>query len=156
MLGRYSDSIRIDQMLDAKTPARGSPAFVFEVDPRSARADAAVVGAWAARPIGLRARLCSAEKKFEETRPAVAATIAAIAIAAIHADRHAHWLGRHVGRAFDRNFGDLAFAALEDSDHFRIAAVNVLAQLQLAILIHVGGLIGQVNPDRLRKIDVDL
>ena len=106
------------------------------------------------------ASLWSAEQKVEEARaaitPATIAGAAIVATAAIHADRHTHRLRRSVRGSLNRDVGNLALAALEDRYHPGVSAVHVLTQLQLAGVIHEGGLIGQVDRDDLRKADIDL
>src|SRR6516164_1097296 len=75
------------------------------------------------------------EQEVEEARAAITAAVA------IHADRHAHRSGRGIGLALDADVGDLALAALQNLDHARVAAIDVLAQLQLAILVDEGSLL---------------
>src|ERR1700687_2084553 len=114
-------------------------------------ADARTYAAW--RPIDWRWLLArAAEQKTKEASPVAIAPAAT----AIHANRHAHRLGRRIRPMLDRDIGDLALAALEDGDHPGVAAIDVLAQLQLAVLVHKGGLVGQMDPDVLGEVDVDL
>ena len=132
---------------NAKTPARCSPASRFlgfaaisgrnsvrccPGAARRARADRSAAAAQCGPP----------NRKSKKPPLAVAA-----AAAAIRADRHAHRLGRSVRPPLDGDVGDLALAALEDRDHPGVAAVDVLAELQLAVVVDEGGLVGQVDRD---------
>src|SRR5262249_29230301 len=143
-------------MVQSETPAN-VPAFSYGLSrPGLAPAVTSIV-TWRwrrniPRRIGAGSALRSAKYPVEEV---VAAAIAVTA-AAIHADRHAHRFGRAVGCAFDGNVSDLAFIALEDGKHLRVAAVDILAQLQLAGIIHEGGLIGQMHRNKFREVDIDL
>src|ERR1700679_2247166 len=47
--------------------------------------------------------------------------------------------------AFDRYVGNLALVAFEDRQQVLVAAVDIVAELQRAGVIHKSGLIGQVN-----------
>src|SRR5665213_4005835 len=93
-----------------------------------------------ARPIGRGRMRTAAKDEVEE----VAA--AAVAVATISPGCHAHRLGRCVGRPLDGDVGDLAFAALENLDHLGVATIDILAELEFAVLIEEGGLIGQMHP----------
>src|SRR5262249_50048773 len=57
---------------------------------------------------------------------------------------------------FDRDIGESALLAAKLREEARVAAVNVLADHQLAGIVHRGGLIGQVHRERLREGDVPL
>src|SRR6185312_15917467 len=93
----------------------------------------------------------------QPTEEAGAAVVAAVTTAAsIHARRHAHGLRRGVRRTLDRDVGNLALAALQDVDHAGVAPVDIVAELQLAVRVDEGGLIGEMHPDRLLEVDVDL
>src|SRR6185437_6762583 len=105
-----------------------------------------------ARSIDLRRLLVrTAEQEVEEAAAVIVATAAAI-----HADRHAYRLGRGIRPPLDRDVGDFALAALEDGDHSGVAAVHIFAHLQLAIFVDEGGLVGQMDPDVLGEVDIDL
>src|SRR5665213_821653 len=129
---------------------RFSPAFACLKYVRLAigRAPVSANALAGARPIGRGRMRTAAKDEVEE----VAA--AAVAVAAISTGCHAHRLGRRVGRPLDGDVGDLAFAALENLDHLGVATIDILAELEFAVLVEEGGLIGQVHPEILREVDV--
>src|SRR6516225_6774543 len=86
----------------------------------------------------------SSKQETKETR----ATI----IAAIYMRRS----GRVIRPPLLCTVGYLALTAFEDSDHPRISAIDVFAQLQLALLVHKRRLVGQVHWYKPRKVDIDL
>src|SRR3954463_1579320 len=91
-----------------------------------------------------------AEQTVEERRPARIAL--AIPIPVRKPDR-----GPAVARLRprDRDFG-LAMVALQHRKEAGVAPINVLACLQVALLVHESGLIGDVHRDRRREAQVDL
>jgi len=54
----------------------------------------------------------------------------------------------------DRNVSHLELGALEDREQRPVAAVDVLAELQIAILVDKGGLVGQMDCQEMRKLYV--
>src|ERR1700688_3819285 len=57
-------------------------------------------------------------------------------------------------RAFDRDIGKTAFAALERGDHGRVAAVDVLPDGELAGFVDKRRLIGEMHRDEGLEADV--
>ena len=61
---------------------------------------------------------------------------------------------RRVFPVLDGDVGHLAVVALEDRHQLPVAAVDVVAELQLAVVVDEGGLVGQVDRDEGRQLDV--
>ena len=59
-------------------------------------------------------------------------------------------------RPVDGDVGHLALGALQDRQQPGVAAVDVVADLQLAVVVDEGGLVGEVDRDAGREVDVDL
>ena len=63
---------------------------------------------------------------------------------------------RRALRPVDGDVGHLALGALQDRQQALVAAVDVVADLQLAGIVHERGLVGEVDRDAGREVDVDL
>ena len=61
---------------------------------------------------------------------------------------------RGVFPALDGDIGHPAVVALEDRQQLPVAAVDVVAELQLAVVVDEGGLVGQVDRDVGRQLDI--
>src|SRR6266853_281183 len=59
-----------------------------------------------------------------------------------------------VGRPLDGDVGDLPLAALEDRNEFAVEAVDVVAELQLAGLVHERGLVHEVDWDLIDEVEL--
>src|SRR3569623_67188 len=97
-------------------------------------------------------RASTAEHHLEQVRRGVAGDREAD-------DRNVDVDGRlHVIRLRVRHHGfeGAAAAFLQQIDHGRVAAIDVLAEFELAGVIHERGLVGNVDRDRRGQIDVDL
>src|SRR5581483_5184933 len=63
---------------------------------------------------------------------------------------------RDVDPVLDRHVGDPFLGPVEQRDQRPVAAVDVLAEFELAGIVDERGLIGQVHRDEGREVDVDL
>src|ERR1700722_2449497 len=57
-------------------------------------------------------------------------------------------------RTIDRALGNLALVAFEDRDRGAVAAVHVLAEFQLALVVDKRRLVGQMHRQVMRELDV--
>src|SRR5580700_7742250 len=99
----------------------------------------------------------AAEQPRKEVAAVARAAVAAIAAAAKQRGRirdRQNLAMRGVFPALDSDIGHLAVVALEDRQQRPVAAVDVVAELQLAVVVDERGLIGQVDRDEGRQLDI--
>src|SRR4029077_15139152 len=111
-----------------------------------------------------RRRVAAAEQAREKVAAAVIGAAARIAASAAERTAPAKpgrfvWDGhdlamRSIDFVLDRDIRHLTLRALEDRQQRPVAAVNVLAQFELARVINESGLISQVDRNEGRELDV--
>src|SRR5262249_879482 len=93
------------------------------------------------------------EQLHEEVHPATEAAPPAAPVIV----RHCQELSTHRAvLALDRNISNFAFGPIQYDKQRLVAAVDILAEFKLALIIDESGLVGQVDRDEGRKLDVGL